>query len=95
MVRPSASAALRLMTSSNFVFRSTGRSADSSALNRGHERQRAMRRWQACDGRPRCCGGAQRGSGTCTDRRACLVPPWSVSPAALAGVVCGPAWSLA
>jgi hypothetical protein len=37
---------------------------DSSALNRGHEHQRAMRRWNARDGRPRCFGGAQRGSGT-------------------------------
>jgi sugar lactone lactonase YvrE len=37
---------------------------DSSALNRAHEHQRAMRRWNARVGRPRCFGGAQRGSGT-------------------------------
>ena len=37
---------------------------DSSAPNRGHEHQRSMRRWNARDGRPRCFGGAQRGSGT-------------------------------
>ena len=37
---------------------------DSSALNRGHEHQRSMRRWNARDGRPRRFGGAQRGSGT-------------------------------
>src|SRR6516164_9894088 len=34
---------------------------DSSALNRGHEPQRSMRRWNARDGRPRRFGGAQRG----------------------------------
>ena len=45
-----------------FLFGST--TVDSSALNRGHEHQRAMRRWNARDGRPRCFGGAQRGSGT-------------------------------
>jgi hypothetical protein len=37
---------------------------DSSALNRGHEHQRSMRRCNARDGRSRCFDGAQRGSGT-------------------------------
>ena len=36
----------------------------SSALNRGHEHQRLIRRCHAREGRPRCLGGAQRGGGT-------------------------------
>ena len=35
-----------------------------STLNRGHEHQRLIRRCNARDGRPRCFGGTQRGSGT-------------------------------
>src|SRR4029453_12752956 len=38
--------------------------SDSSALNRGHEHQRSMRRCHARDGRPRCFGGPPRGSAT-------------------------------
>src|SRR5262249_22185876 len=67
---------------------------DSSALNRGHEHQRSMRRWNTRDGRPRCFGGAQRGSGTCNDSSSGIVQPWSVIPAAMAGVVLWPAWRL-
>ena len=40
------------------------RSAGSSTLNRGHEHQRLIRRCNAREGRPRCFGGTQRGSGT-------------------------------
>lgn len=36
----------------------------SSTLNRGHAHQRSMRRFNACEGRPRCFGGVQRGGGT-------------------------------
>ena len=36
----------------------------SSTLNRGHEHQRLIRRCNAREGRPRCFGGTQRGSGT-------------------------------
>ena len=36
----------------------------SSTLNRGHEHQRLIKRCNARDGRPRCFGGTQRGSGT-------------------------------
>ena len=36
----------------------------SSTLNRGHEHQRLIRRCNAREGRPRCVGGTQRGSGT-------------------------------
>ena len=38
--------------------------AGSSTLNRGHEHQRLIRRCNAREGRPRCFGGTQRGSGT-------------------------------
>ena len=65
---------------------------DSFALHRGYEHQRSMRRWNARDGRPHCFGGAQRGSGPGNDSRACMVQPWSVIPAALAGVVFWTAW---
>ena len=37
---------------------------DSSALNRGHEHHRAIRRFRVCEGRPRRLGGVQRGGGT-------------------------------
>ena len=36
----------------------------SSTLNRGHIHQRLIRRCNAREGRPRCFGGTQRGSGT-------------------------------
>ena len=36
----------------------------SSALNRGHEHHRAIRRFRVCEGRPRRLGGVQRGGGT-------------------------------
>ena len=35
-----------------------------SSLNRGHEHQRLIRHCNAREGRPRCFGGTQRGSGT-------------------------------
>ena len=40
------------------------RSAGSSTLNRGHEHQRAIRRFRAREGRPRGVEGVQRGGGT-------------------------------
>ena len=36
----------------------------SSALDRGHEHHRAIRRFRVCEGRPRRLGGVQRGGGT-------------------------------
>jgi hypothetical protein len=42
----------------------------------------------ACDGRPRCFGGCQRGSGTLYINNSPTVQMWSVSPAAMAGVRC-------
>src|SRR5262249_6451758 len=60
-----------------------------STVNRGHgAHHRAIRCCSAREGRPRRFGGAQRDGGTCNDRSACLVQPWAVSPAAMAGVVC-------
>lgn len=36
----------------------------SSAVNRGHEHHRSIRRFSSCVGRPRCLGGVQGGGGT-------------------------------
>jgi hypothetical protein len=41
-----------------------GLTLGSSTLNRGHEHQRLIRHCHAREGRPRCFGGTQRGSGT-------------------------------
>jgi hypothetical protein len=41
-----------------------GTTRGSSALNRGHEHQRATMRCSAREGRPRCLGGVHRGGGT-------------------------------
>ena len=41
-----------------------GSSRGGSTLNRGHEHQRLIRRCNAREGRPRCFGGTQQGSGT-------------------------------
>ena len=62
----------------------------NSILNRGHEHQRLIRRCNAREGRPRCFGGTQRGSGTWNenDNSSWIVQQWSVIPAAMSGVVC-------
>src|SRR5688500_6594282 len=57
-----------------------------SALNRGHEPQRSIRRFRVWEGRPRLFGGVQRGGGTWNANSARTVQPWSVIPAAMAGV---------
>src|SRR5438128_10156855 len=57
----------------------------SSALNRGHEHHRAIRRCRICEGRPRRFGGVQRGGGTWTATSSRTVQQWSVIQAALAG----------
>ena len=58
----------------------------SSALNRGHEHHRSIRRCRICEGRPRRFGGVQRGGGTWNANSARTVQQWSVIPAAMAGV---------
>src|SRR6266700_6130611 len=58
----------------------------SSALNRGHEHHRAIRRCRICEGRPRRFGGVQRGGGTWNANSSRTVQQWSVIPAAMAGV---------
>src|SRR5262245_17883115 len=60
-----------------------------STVNRGHAHHRSIRRCRVREGRPCRFGGAQRDNGTCNDSSACIVQPWSVIPAAMAGVVCG------
>src|SRR5262249_44070262 len=58
----------------------------SSALNRGHEPHRAIRRCKICEGRPRRFGGVQRGGGTWNANSSRTDQQWSVIPAAMAGV---------
>jgi hypothetical protein len=60
---------------------------DGSTVHRGHEHHRSIKRCSVCEGRPRRFGGAQRGSGTSHDSSSCSVQPWSVIPAAMAGVI--------
>jgi hypothetical protein len=47
-----------------FGFYNPKQLAGGSTLNRGYEHQRLIRRCNAREGRPRCFGGTQRGSGT-------------------------------
>src|SRR5215217_4795217 len=80
--------ASRLIGRNNVSQNSEQVDAGSSTLNRGHEHQRLIGRCNAREGRPHCFGGTQRGSGTGNDNSACIVQPWSVIPAAMAGVGC-------
>src|SRR4029453_7731100 len=63
----------------------------SSALNRGHEHHRSIRRCRVCEGRPRRFGAVQRGGGTWNANSSRTVQQWTVIPAAMAGVRLVPA----